>query len=105
MKRPARAAKGKAAAKNPFQLRPSRETNRNREPLEHVYGHDVICVTDKRGHATPRARSPLELVVDSTNGFVPLWEKDTVLRWRFQDRSMTEFRDSEAAKSEIRTLL
>lgn len=107
MKRSASAVQAteKPATKNPFQLRPPSEADRETEPLVHVYGHGVICATDKRGHTTPRGRSPLEIVIDATNGFIPLWEQDTMLRWRFQDRSMAAFRDQEAAKSGIRTLL
>lgn len=105
MKRSVEKVKEKPVKRSPFQFRPASEADRRREPLEHVYGSDVICVTDKRGHATPRGRSPLEIVLDATNGFVPLWDKGVTLRWRFQERSLADFRDPEAAKSEIRILL
>lgn len=107
MKRSVQAARAKEkTTRNPFQLRQSSEAGHEREPLVHVYGkHGSVCATDKRGHATPQGRSPLEIVLDASNGFIPLWKKGTILRWRFQDRSMVAFRDPRAAKAAIRTLL
>jgi hypothetical protein len=70
-----------------------------------VYGHGAVCDTDKLGHATPQGRSPLEIVVDASEGFIPLWAKDMTLRWRFQERAMSVFADPKAAKTEIRKLL
>jgi hypothetical protein len=90
---------------NPFQLRNSDEAAREVEPQIHVYGPDAVCDTDTRGHATPRNRSLLEIVVDASEGFIPLWAKDTTLRWRFQERSMRLFEDPDAAKAAITELL
>ena len=70
----------------------------------HIYGAGVVCGTDARGHAEPNARSPLELVVDATDGFIPLWDRDVSLRWRFQERSMAVFRRPDAAKDYLRQL-
>jgi hypothetical protein len=88
-----------------FRMRDPEEAAREVEPQIHVYGPSAVCDTENRGHATPRNRSPLEIVVDATEGFVPLWAKDTTLRWRFQERSMRLFKDPEAAKAAIRELL
>lgn len=74
------------------------------ESLIHVMGRGIICDTDRRGHATPHGRNPLELVVDASDGFIPLWESGTILRWRFRERSMGYFDDPVAAKNEIRRL-
>jgi hypothetical protein len=71
----------------------------------HVYGDGVRCDTEPRGHATPRGRSPLEIVVDASEGFIPLWVKDTTLRWRFRESTMKYFKSPAAAKTEIRKLL
>jgi len=90
---------------NPFQLRQGDDASRAREPHVHVYGPGAVCATEKRGSATPRGRSPLEIVVDASQGFIPLWARNTTLRWRFQDRSLSVFEDAEAAKSGIRRLL
>jgi hypothetical protein len=97
--------RAKATRTSPFQLRPAEESGRERKPQIHVYGRRVVCDTDKRGYATPRGRSPLEIVVDASEGFIPLWAKDTTLRWRFQERSMSAFEDPEATKTAIRKLL
>jgi hypothetical protein len=90
---------------NPFQPRHPEEAARDVEPQIHVYGPGAICDTDTRGHATPGNRTPLEIVVDSSEGFIPLWAKDVTLRWRFQERSMSFFEDPEAAKTAIKGLL
>jgi hypothetical protein len=71
----------------------------------HVFGNGFRCDTDTRGYATPQGRSPLEIVVDASEGFIPLWMKDTTLRWRFRDSTMKYFRSPAAAKTQIRKLL
>ena len=85
----------------PFQPR----TPNTAGPSRHVYGNRVICNTDTRGYPTPQNRSPLKLVVDATEGFIPLWAENTHLRWRFQEQSMGYFADPDAAASEIERLL
>jgi len=47
----------------------------------------------------------LEIVVDASEGFIPLWEKGATLRWRFRDSSLSVFEHPSAAKAEIRNLL
>jgi len=73
-------------------------------PYTHIYHGGAICETDSRGFPTPRNRSPLEIVVDASEGFVPLWASNVTLRWRFQEQSMLAFVDPEAAKQYIREL-
>ena len=97
--------KAESAPTSPFRLRKSDEAAREAEPQVHVFGHGVICDTDTRGHATPGNRSPLEIVVDASEGFIPLWAKDMTLRWRFQEQSMLAFENPEAAKTAIKELL
>ena len=75
------------------------------QPYVHIYGKGVVCETEQRGHATPRGRSPLEIVVDASNGFIPLWAEGVTLRWRFNARSMALFVDPEAAQTYLRSLL
>ena len=66
----------------------------------HVFrGH--VCDTDSRGHH----KSGLELVLDANEGFIPLWEPNVTLRWRFQDRSLARFRYPEQVKEAVRQLL
>jgi hypothetical protein len=64
----------------------------------------VLCDTDSRGHPTPGDLNPLDIVVDASEGFIPLWDQGVTLRWRFQQRSLQIFQDPEAAATEIRQL-
>jgi hypothetical protein len=74
------------------------------ETLIHSMGQGVICDTERRGYATPQGRSPFEIVVDASEGFIPLWAKNVTLRWRFSERSFAILPDAVAKKTEIRTL-
>ncbi len=74
-------------------------------PFLHIYHNGAVCDTDKAGYASPRDRNPVELVVDASEGFIPLWSEGSTLRWRFQERSMTAFQDSLAAKAYLRDLM
>jgi hypothetical protein len=87
-----------------FQLRDPDEIAQEQKDQVHVFGEGVVCNTDSRGYATPQDRDPLEIVVDATEGFIPLWARDVTLRWRFQERSLSVFADPEAAKAGIRQL-
>jgi hypothetical protein len=49
--------------------------------------------------------SPTELVLDATEGFIPLWAKDVTLRWRFNENSMSYFQDPDAAKRGVEELM
>lgn len=89
---------------DPFQLRTPEETARELESQVHLYGPDAICDTENRGYATPKNRSPLEILVDASEGFIPLWAKDMTLGWRFQERSLLHFEDPEAVKAAITEL-
>jgi hypothetical protein len=75
------------------------------DPQIHLLAPGKICDTDSRGHATPRGRSPLEIVVDASEGFIPLWANNMTLRWRFREASMKVFENPVGAKAEIRKLL
>lgn len=88
----------------PFKLRAADDAARAAKPLVHMIRKGVRCGTEKRGFATPDDRPPSRIVVDASEGFIPLWDKDQMLRWRFQDRSMQVFEDPAAAAAEIETL-
>jgi hypothetical protein len=75
------------------------------EPETHLLRDGVVCGTDSRGHEAPDDRNPLELAVDASEGFVPLWDQGVTLRWRFQERSLEIFEDPSAAAAGIRQLL
>jgi hypothetical protein len=85
--------------------RPGKEPTAVMESVVHVLGPGIICETDRRGYPTPQGRSPTELVLDASEGFIPLWDMNTILRWRFREVSMDYFADPAAAKAEIRNLL
>lgn len=96
------ATKGKKA--NPLSLKYKKDAAAAQEPFVHVYCNGAVCETDNKGHANPGGRSPVEIVVDATEGFIPLWDRNLTLRWRFQERSMAIFRSPEDAKDYLREL-
>ena len=71
----------------------------------HKYFNGALCETEPRGFAEPRNRNPNELVVDATDGFIPLWAEGVTLRWRFQPRSMSKLRNPSRARVYLRDLL
>jgi Metallo-peptidase family M12B Reprolysin-like len=81
------------------------DADRARNPWVHVLGNGFICETDTRGYATPRNLDPRELVLDASEGFIPLWDVDTTLRWRFQERSFADTADPATAKARVEQLL
>jgi len=96
----------KSSKVNPLQLRKPEAGTREEQSAVHVYHKDrFVCDTDPRGHATPQGRSILEIVVNVSNGFIPLWAKGVTIQWRFRERSMESFANPEAVKTEIRKLL
>ncbi len=74
------------------------------EPQVHVYGNSQVCSTNSRGYPTPENRSPAEIVLDASEGFIPLWSESVTLRWRFNEDSMRYFQNPEASKDGIRQL-
>jgi hypothetical protein len=93
------------AGADPFKQRTKAELDAMRKGTAHVHGHGVRCVTDAKGMLHPRGMSPAELVVDSSDGFVPLWDKGQTLKWRFQEKSLLQFANPEAAKAGVRGLM
>jgi hypothetical protein len=92
------------AEDSPFRQRSPEVAARYMEPDLHVMREGVLCDTDSRGYPTPRNLNPLDLVVDASEGFIPLWDQGVTLRWRFQRRSLEIFQDPTAAAAEIRRL-
>lgn len=87
-----------------FELIDPEEACRAADSDVHVYGDSSVCQTDKRGYPTPHNRSPAEIRVDSSEGFVPLWGQGLNLRWRFNESSMRVFRRPDFAKDRVREL-
>ena len=73
--------------------------------LVHEYGNKHICTTDGIGYATPGNKSPLEIVVDSSEGFIPLWDEDVVIRWEFDEQSLAFFTNTDEIKNYVRGLM
>ena len=76
------------------------------EPRIHKYGPDgkIVCDTDTVGYPTPENRSREELVVDSSEGFIPLWDRNVTLRWRFQEQALFQFSNVEDIKVYVRQI-
>jgi len=96
MKSPSKPSAAEKARTNrggdPFRKRSAEDTKRG-APKEHVYGHGIVCDTDHRGYATPDNRSPAEIRVDASQGFIPLWAEDMTLRWQFDEGSIADYFD------------
>ena len=78
------------------------------EPEAHIYAageSSVRCDTEPRGHATPEGRSPSEIRVDASNGFVPLWAKNVFLKWRFRESALASRPNRNAIKAKTRALM
>jgi hypothetical protein len=94
-----------AETSDPFKRAPTAKAEDLDKDEVHVIRPHVRCDTESRGHTTPRGRSPLEIVVDASEGFIPLWAKNTTLRWRFRDSSFAGFDEPAAAKAAVEKLL
>lgn len=105
----------------PFMLASDDDIAARKRDQQFRYGENenIICVTDSRG--TPknewRANRELikavhdltgdlrtEIVVDATDGFIPLWARNSTLRWTFDEVSMQAFDDPEEAKAGVEAL-
>jgi hypothetical protein len=72
---------------------------------DHIIMNGIRCDTERRGSEVPANRSPLEIVLDASEGFIPLWAQGSTLRWRFRKRSLRLFREPRAAQASIEQLL
>lgn len=75
------------------------------EELFHVVSEGVVCATEGRGHARPGGRSPAELVLDATEGFIPLWHAGSILKWRFQERTFALAADPDESRRAVSGLM
>ena len=87
-----------------FELKHNVKPNSEADSMVHSLGNGHICDTESRGHETPQGKDLTEIVVDASEGFIPLWAKNTILRWRFRERSLINFANPAAAKEAIRKL-
>lgn len=85
---------------NPFALRPDNEQVEATETLVHLIAPRIRCLTDTRAEK----RSPVRIVFDATEGFIPIWAKDQYLKWRFNEASLRRFQNPEEVKTTVRAL-
>jgi len=90
-------------ASSPFALR-REHTETPRHEGVHVLHGGFRCDTENAGRATPHGHPPAELVLDATEGFIPLWAKHTTLRWRFRDSSFQRFAKPATAKAAVQAI-
>lgn len=80
--------------------------------LERVHTYQIVddgkrfrCETDSRGHVTPGNQSRTRIVLDASDGFIPLWAPEVTLKWRFKQSSLESFENPAAVASAIEDLL
>lgn len=73
--------------------------------LLHLVADGVVCNTEGRGHATPGGRPSTEIVVDASEGFIPMWRAGSTLKWRFQERSFALAEDPERSRAAVVELM
>ncbi len=92
-----------------FQLKqtnaPSPEANTLVHLISDKVGSEIVCDTEAQGHSRPNNLTPDQIFLEATEGFIPLWEKGTILRWRFQKRSLVNFVNPEAVREAVKQLL
>ncbi|MGF6452841.1 matrixin family metalloprotease [Pseudomonas sp. ILQ215 TE3946] len=89
---------------DPFRLkRPEQQGSITKDPRVHIYGKNEknVCDTEPRGYK----RNPAELQLNATEGFIPLWSEGSILRWRFQEQSLSNFESPSEVKAQIEELL
>ena len=71
----------------------------------HQLKKNAICSTDERGFQSPGNRPPTEIVLDASEGFIPLWRYGTTLRWCFDEAALSALGNTAQWKEDIRQLL
>lgn len=94
----------KASNTNAFASRKSKNVFKSAQTDVHLYGKSKVCLTDSKGYAMPKNMSPAEIVLDASEGFIPLWDENVNLRWRFNRNSLLYFENPQLAKDAIRNL-
>lgn len=89
---------------NEFRRKAREMTDEDPSSNVHRLGRGIRCDTEARGHAEPHGDSPFKIVLEASEGFIPLWDRNSILRWRFREPSMSNFANPTAAKNEIRKL-
>lgn len=85
---------------------PHHNPDGDHEEYTHCYGsnNELTCGTDKPGQVFPRdVRSLTEFVLDTSRGSVPLWAKDSILNFRFNQQSLSCYGEPERGRAIILT--
>ena len=80
------------------------EVPEDKDSKVHLLKPGIICDTEARGYSTPQNSSPEKIVVDASEGFIPLGAENTILRWRFRERSFNKLENSTEVKEGIEKL-
>lgn len=88
-----------------LQYRDAAEVKERYNDQLHIYAGGAVCDTDTRGFQNPGNRSLTEIVVDASEGFVPLWDVEVTLRWRFQELALQQFSNADEIRQYVRNLL
>jgi hypothetical protein len=64
----------------------------------HAFNNGIVCTTESIA-SNP---SPESLVVEATDGFIPLWAHGSVLHWRFNFESIDQYVNAEDLKNAFR---
>jgi hypothetical protein len=94
-----------ANGEHALKLKPQQDISKSLSEVAHVYRKSVVCGTEKKGYKTPKNKSPLDLVLDNSEGFIPLWGPNVTLRWRFDETALLSFSNPELARNRVRYLL
>lgn len=81
------------------------ELNNEINIQRHIYNDNTVCITDDIGYKNPGNKSDTQLVLDVSDGFIPLWDKDVTLNWRFSNDIDNLFKYPIEAKEKIEHLL
>lgn len=100
------ANKKKKSSTQLCELKSKSELLARKMPIVHQYSKNkFVCDTDRLGFANPDNRSPTELLVHASEGFIPLWEEKSILRWKFDRDSLALLKYPTKVKDRVRWLL
>ena len=66
----------------------------------HRLNGEIVCTTEP----TASNPTPESLVLDATDGFIPLWARGSVLHWRFNFESLDQYARADELKEKYRQL-
>src|SRR5688572_6062333 len=70
---PQKPKKSAAPRNDIFKLRSNTKVGKDEKEQLHVFRHGIVCATEPRVRVIKRGDAQLEIVVDASDGFIPLW--------------------------------